>query len=153
MDPRDISSRGLKLYVVATTAGIPRPSRIEVEGWADEGDFLSIEKLRTMDTKPTADGKQQYWVVTEDIPITINLSPTSPNWFEFSQVLQEQAGLGNTYLISKWNITCMYKDIKVVCVDGVQTEGTLLPNIGYERLSNLSYTISYRPQNIKFIKI
>lgn len=149
----DISSRLTTIYIVGSVAGVIRPFQFILEGWADEGDFISAGTVQTMEVQPTADGRKQQWATNSVVSITINLSPTSPNWWHFAQVLQEQAGYGNLYLATAWEVSFVHKSYKVMGVDGTLTEGAPFPTIGTERLGVLPFTFKFLMNNLKVIPI
>lgn len=153
MSKNNISSRLTDIYIVATTNGIPRPMKMKVEGWADDGSVATIESDPTMEVKLTADGKKQQYALPSLTKITMNLSPISPNWMDFAQVIQEQAGYGNLYAVSSWQLTFAHKMFKLICVDGTLTEGPLVPSISTDKLDSIAYTFQFPTSNIKRIPL
>lgn len=149
----DISSRLTTIYIVGSVAGVVRPFQFILDGWADDGDFISADTVQTMEVQPTADGRKQQWAVNSVVSITINLSPTSNNWSHFTQVLTEQAGYGNLYLATSWEVSFVHKNYKVIGVDGTLTEGAPFPSIGTERLGVLPYTFKFLMNNLKVLPL
>lgn len=149
----DISSRLTEIFIVGSVAGVVRPFQFRLDGWADEGDFISAGTVQVMEVQPTADGRQQEWATNAVVSITINLSPTSSNWAHFTQVMTEQAGYGNLYVATAWELSFVHKSYKVMAVNGRLCEGALFPNIGTERLGALPYTFKYLVSNIKVLPL
>lgn len=149
----NISTRLTDIYVVATTNGIPRPMLMTVESWADDGSVATIETEPTMEVKLTADGKKQQYALPSLTKVTINLSPISPNWKDFAQVIQEQAGYGNVFAVSSWQLTFSHQLFKLICVDGTLTEGAIVPSLSTDKLDSIAYTFQFPTSNIKRIPL
>lgn len=149
----NISTRLTDIYIVATTGDIPRPMHMKVESWADDGSVATIETEPTMEVKLTADGKKQQYALPSLTKITINLSPISPNWKDFSQVIQEQAGYGSVHAVTSWQLTFAHQLFKLICVDGTLTEGAIVPSLSTEKLDSIAYTFSFPTSNIKRVPL
>lgn len=150
---KDVSTNQVSISVVGTVMGMPRPIRAELNGFTDADDVLKLDQPETMDVKLTADGKLLRFGKPGTVDLTINLSMASDQNWAFSQVLQEQAGYGKLYLATTWEIAILYPGFSVVASNGTLISGNLLPDIQYERLSNISYVFRFSNSMIKAIPL
>lgn len=149
----DISAKSVKIQVVGTVNKVPRPMQFTIDALTTDGDILSADAMETMATAMTADGKLLRYAVPGTLDITLNLAPNSSQNLHFSQVLQEQAGYGNLYLATEWVFTIEYPGMHVIMQEGTLISGNVFPNIGYDRLQNLTFTFTFPKQRIKILPI
>lgn len=150
---KDISSNQVKISVIGTVHGVPRPIRAELNGFTDADDILKLDQPETMDVKLTADGKLLRFGKPGTVDLTINLSMASDQNWAFSQVLQEQAGYGSLYIATTWEIAILYDGFSVVASNGTLVSGNIMPDIQYDRLSNISYVFRFSNSMIKAVPL
>lgn len=150
---RDISSNQVEISIIGTVSGAVRPLRAELNGFTDADDVLKLDQPETMDVKLTADGKLLRFGKPGTVDLTINLSMASDQNWHFSQVLQEQAGYGKLYLATLWDMAILYPGFSVVASNGTLISGSLMPDIQYDRLSNVSYVFRFGNNMIKAIPV